>query len=109
VDVQSGAGLDAPIVYVTNGTFPDGTIAVVGDYNQGILGVRQDLTYKLLDQAVITDDTGAVIYNLPQQDMLALRVVARFAFATAAPVTRPVTGSGTPYPFATLTAAPVVP
>jgi hypothetical protein len=69
-----------------------------------VLGVRQDITYELLDQAVITDDTGAVIYNLAQQDMLAMRVVARFAFATAAPVTRPVTGSGTPYPFAVLTA-----
>jgi hypothetical protein len=48
---------------------------VVGDYSMAVVGVRQDLTYKLLDQAVITDNTGAIVYNLPQQDLLALRVV----------------------------------
>ena len=63
------------------------------------------MAYKLLDQAVITDDTGNVIYNLPQQDMLAMRVTFRAAFATAAPVTRPVAGAGTPYPFGVLTTA----
>ena len=68
-----------------------------------VVGVRQDLTYKLLDQAVITDDTGAIIYNLPQQDMLALRVVARFAFAVATPVSRNAADAG--YPFAVLNSA----
>jgi len=29
-----------------------------------VVGVRQP-TYKLLDQAVITDDTGAIVFNLP--------------------------------------------
>jgi hypothetical protein len=66
----------------------------------GMLGVRQDLTYKILDQAVITDDTGVVIYNLPQQDMLAMRVVARYAFQVATPY---VFGqAGTEYPFAVM-------
>ena len=108
VDVQSGAGLDAPITYVANGVFPAGppaTLAVVGDFTMAVLGIRQDMTYKLLDQSVITDDQGAIIYNLPQQDMLALRVVFRAAFAVANPVTRPVAGAGTPYPFGVLQAA----
>lgn len=108
VDVQSGAGLDAPITYVANGVLPAGppaTLAVVGDFTMAVLGIRQDMTYKLLDQAVITDDTGKVIYNLPQQDMSALRVVFRAEFAVANPVTRPVAGAGTPYPFGVLTAA----
>jgi hypothetical protein len=70
-----------------------------------VLGIRQDMTYKVLDQAIITDDTGQVIYDLPQQDMIALRVVFRAAFATAQPVSRPVAGSGTPYPFSLLTSA----
>jgi HK97 family phage major capsid protein len=105
VDVQSGAGLDAPIVYVPNGVFDANTLAVVGDYTLAVLGLRQDMTYKLLDQAVITDDTGNIIFNLPQQDMLAMRVTFRAAFAVANPITRAVAGSGTPYPFAVLTSA----
>jgi HK97 family phage major capsid protein len=105
IDVQTGAGLDAPISYVANGVFPDDTLAVVGQYDLALLGIRQDLTWKLLDQAVITDDTGKVILNLAQQDTTALRVVARFGYAIGKPVTRPETGSGTPFPFGILTRA----
>jgi hypothetical protein len=53
----------------------------------------------MLDQAVITDDLGNMVYNLPQEDMLALRVVARFGFAIAKPsrATRPEAASRLPY------------
>jgi hypothetical protein len=105
VDVQSGAGLDAPITYVQNGVFPATALAVVGQYDLAVLGLRQDFRWKLLDQSVITDDTGKVIYNFPQQDMVGMRVTFRAAFAVAKPVTRPVAGSGTPYPFGVLTSA----
>jgi hypothetical protein len=49
---------------------------------------------------VITDDLGNIVYNLPRQDMLALRVVARFGFVIAKPVSRNAPGSG--FPFAAL-------
>jgi hypothetical protein len=49
---------------------------------------------------VITDDTGAVIYNLPQQNMVALRVTGRCAYATATPATR--SAAPTPFPFSVL-------
>jgi hypothetical protein len=56
---------------------------IVGDFTQAILGIRQDFTYKLITEGVIQDNTGAIQYNLPQMDMVALRVVFRCAFQTA--------------------------
>ena len=88
---QRLAGLDATIseyeglaiAYPMRGLFPAGggagtnVRAFVGDFTEFVLGVRQDITYKVLDQAVIQDNTGTIVYNLAQQDMVALRVVFR--------------------------------
>ena len=92
---------DLPVSYTLPGVLADPVRAVVGDFDLAVVGVRQDLTYKVLDQAVITDDAGAIIFNLPQQDMIALRVTMRVAYATGIPVTRAGTGADK-YPFATL-------
>lgn len=79
----------APVSYPMRGLFPTGGAAgtnvrlFAGQWDQFVLGVRQDLTYKILDQAVITDNTGAIIYNLPQQDMVAMRVVMRMGWQVA--------------------------
>jgi HK97 family phage major capsid protein len=51
--------------------------ALVGDYTEFVVGVRKDVSYKVLDQAVIQDAGGNIVYNLAQQDMVALRVTFR--------------------------------
>jgi HK97 family phage major capsid protein len=99
VDTSTGMVEGVPIQYALPGTFTATGRAIVGAFENAICGVRQELTYKVLDQAVLSDAAGVVIFNLAQQDMLALRVVARFAFAVANPATR-VGGSG--FPFAVL-------
>ena len=78
--------------------------AVTGDFSLGLVGIRQDMTFKMLDQAVISDETGKVVLNLPQQDSLAMRVVARFAWAIGDAITRRETGAtGGVFPFAAVT------
>ena len=78
-----------PVVYPMRGLFPSGggagtnLRAFVGDFSQFVVAVRQDISVKVLDQAVITDNTNAIIYNLPQQDMTAIRVTFRVGWQVA--------------------------
>jgi HK97 family phage major capsid protein len=78
--------------------------AIAGDFSQGLLGVRQDITYKILDQAVIQDNTGVIVFNLAQQDMVAMRVVARYAFTVPNPLNRDQATEASRYPFGIMTA-----
>ncbi len=84
VNATNAWGVD--IAYPMRGQWPTGlSVAemIAFDRSQFVLGVRQDFTYKILDQAVIQDGTGAIVYNLAQQDMVALRVVFRVGFQVA--------------------------
>jgi HK97 family phage major capsid protein len=81
-----------------------GALFVAGDFTKAIVGVRQDVTVKLLTEATITDGAGNVVLSLAEQDMVALRMVFRVAFATANPVTPLNTNVATRSPFAVLQA-----
>jgi HK97 family phage major capsid protein len=75
-----------PIVYPMRGLWPttSGSPRLFGgDWSQFVVGVRQDITMKILDQAVIQDNTGAIVYNLPQQDMTAIRLTFRIGWQVA--------------------------
>jgi HK97 family phage major capsid protein len=66
------------------GTTPSpGTRLFAGDWTQFVVGLRQDVTFKLLTEAVIQDNTGAIVYNLAQQDMVAMRVKIRLGWQVA--------------------------
>ncbi len=94
-----------PVRYGQRGIWPSGsgTVELIGgDFSQGIVGVRQDITMKLFTEGVVTDDTGAVVFNLMQQDMVALRVVFRCAFQVPNPINLEQPVEANRYPFATL-------
>lgn len=77
-----------PMVFPTNGAF-DTTkaLSIIGDFNQLVYSIRQDVTFKLLDQATIVDPaTKEVVYSLAQQDMVALRAVMRLGWEIPNPV-----------------------
>lgn len=104
VDTLPGSLFGRPQMEVRDGAW-DSTKAnlICGDFSRyAMIGVRQDITFKMFDQGVITDNTGAVQYNSITNDLKILRVVARFAFASVAPISRlnPTYGDG--YPFAAL-------
>ena len=103
----NGQVYSVPVTYPMRGLWPAVTTtgarnveAILGDFTQGIVGIRQDITYKVLDQATIQDNTGAVQYNLAQQDMIALRIVFRCAFQLANTLNYDNANAGTRYPFA---------
>ncbi len=80
----------APMYFPDNGSF-NGSIAqmVVGDFSKAVYAIRQDITVKILTEGVIQDPaTNEIVYNLAQQDMVALRVVFRLGWALPNPATR---------------------
>lgn len=93
--------------YPMRGQWPTDVSTVemfAGDFSEGILGVRQDFTWKVLDQAAIFDNAGNLIYNLPQQDMIALRMVFRPAFQIANTINYDQPTEASRYPFAAMLA-----
>lgn len=74
-----------------------------GDFSQFVYAIRQDITVKLITEGVIQDSEGAIVFNLPQQDMVALRFVFRIGAQVSNPVTQASATEATRYPVAVLT------
>ena len=98
---------ELPKAYIDNGAW-DKTKAqmIVGDFTQAVYSIRQDITYKVLDQAVIQDpSTGDILYNLAQEDMVALRVVMRLGWEIPNPINALQDDESVRFPFAAVQAA----
>lgn len=80
----------APMYFPDNGSFDNSVCQmIVGDFKRAVYAIRQDITVKILDQGVIQNPTTKeIVYNLAQQDMIALRVVFRMGWALPNPATR---------------------
>jgi hypothetical protein len=79
----------APLYFPTDGSIVAATsLLIAGDWTQLVYAMRQDVTYTISKEAVITDAAGKIVYNLFQQDMVALRAVMRLGFALPNPINR---------------------
>jgi HK97 family phage major capsid protein len=96
------------IAYPMRGLFPAGGGAgtnvrlFAGDWSQFVLGVRKDITVDVFREGVIQDNTGAIIYNLMQQDMTAVRLTFRLGWQVSNLINYDAPVEGTRYPVAVL-------
>ena len=66
--------------------------------------IRQDLTMRLFTEGIIQDPaTGNTMFNLMQQDMVALRVTMRLGYQVPNPIACANEDDATRYPFSVLT------
>ena len=99
-----GTEIDSlPKAYLDNGAWDKTkSILIAGDFSQAVYAIRQDVTYKVLTEAVIQDPSnGDILYNLAQDDMVALRVVMRLGWEIPNPVNA-LNETATRFPFANL-------
>lgn len=80
------------------------SLMISGDWNQLVYSMSKEITYTIATEGVITDAAGAIVYNLFQQDMVALRAVMRLGFALPNPINRMNATALTRCPFAVLQA-----
>ncbi len=94
-----------PVAYAMRGLWPTGLSAAelfAGDWTQTILGIRQDISVQMFREGVIQDNTGAIQFNLMQQDMSAMRITFRVAFQVANPINYDQATEASRYPVAVL-------
>ncbi len=92
-----------PVYFPRNGSMdPAQALLFAGDWSQLVWALRTDINYFLIDQGVITDNNNVIQYNLPQQDMVALRATMRLAWELPNPINKIQTDITKRLPFAVL-------
>ena len=92
----------SPMYFPRNGAF-DTTKALMfaGDWSELVYSIRQDITFKIFDQGVVQDPSdNSIVYNLMQNDMVALRAVMRLGWEIPNPKTAYNDNITNPCPFA---------
>lgn len=95
-----------PVTYPMRGLFPAGIRLFAGDWSQFVLGVRRDITMDIFREGVIQDDTGAIVFNLMQQDMTAVRLTFRLGWQVSNLINFDQPTEADRYPVARLTYTP---
>lgn len=95
------------MIFPTNGSIDPGqSLIISGAWKQLMYAIRKDITWKLLTEAVIQDPiTKEIVYNLAQQNMVALRSSMRLAWQIPNPINRLQTDEDERYPFGVLAPA----
>jgi hypothetical protein len=100
---QSYALDGQPIYFPTDGVIdPAVALMFTGQWDKLVWAMRQDLSFTIAREATIQDGSGNILYNLFQQDMVALRAVIRLGFALPNPINRVNTDSSTRLAFSAL-------
>ena len=74
-----------PLFHMDNGAWdPTNAVLIVGQMSEAVYAIRQDMTFKLLDQSTIELNGEQV--NLAERDMVALRVVMRLGWEIPNPI-----------------------
>lgn len=93
------------LLTVKNGAWNNAkALAVGGQWNRSLVGIRQDLTFTIHSDGVLQNPDGSIALNLMQQDSKALRAVMRLAHVVVDQDFTQVAGHDH-YPFALLQAA----
>lgn len=101
---EGGTVYGVPAAFARNGSWDSSEATVVsGDFSKLVIGVRQDISARVLTEATIVDDSGNVVYALAQQNMTALMVTFRVGFQVPTPTTRD--GGENAYAFSVVTPA----
>jgi predicted phage gp36 major capsid-like protein len=93
-----------PLTFPDNGAFdPASALLLIGNFQKAVYAMRRDISFKVATEATIHNAEGDVIYNLFQDDMVALRVTMRLGWALPNPKNLVNQTDETRFPFAVLT------
>jgi HK97 family phage major capsid protein len=105
VDLNNKKVEGADYQIAMDGLWPTGSGAAelfAGDFSNSIIGMRRDFTWDIWNEAVIQDNTGAIIFNLAQQRMVGLCMTMRIAWQVANTINYQQQVAANRYPFAVL-------